>query len=58
MTPQQIEEQIAVLTVKHKALEEAIKAAEETHGNQTMIVDLGKKKLKLKEEIEKYKRML
>lgn len=53
-----IEHHIQHLQEKHDMIDEEIKRVESTHGNQFMIVDLKKKKLKLKDEIEKLKQQM
>lgn len=46
------------LEEKHQFLDEEVRHVESTHSNQMMVVDLKKKKLKLKDEIENLKNKL
>jgi hypothetical protein len=55
MTDEKLNNHIKVLQERHDLMDSEIKRVESTHGNQMMIVDLKKKKLKLKDEIEKLK---
>lgn len=55
MTDEKILDHIKSLQERHDLMDSEIKRVESTHGNQMMIVDLKKKKLKLKDEIEKLK---
>ena len=55
MTEEKMNAHIKVLQERHDLMDSEIKRVESTHGNQMMIVDLKKKKLKLKDEIEKLK---
>jgi len=52
------EERIRLLQERHDLLDREIIRVENTHQNQMMIVDLKKKKLKLKDEIEALKKQL
>ena len=58
MDSQKIEHHIKTLQERHDLLDSEIKRVESTHKNQSMIIDLKKKKLKLKDEIEKLKKQL
>jgi hypothetical protein len=58
MDSQKIEHHIKTLQERHDLLDKDIKIVESTHGNQMMIIDLKKKKLKLKDEIETLKKQL
>ena len=58
MDSQKIENHIRHLQERHDIMDTEIKRVESTHGNQTMIIDLKKKKLKLKDEIEGLKKQL
>lgn len=58
MDSQKIENHIHTLQERHDLLDTEIKRVESTHGNPTMIIDLKKKKLKLKDEIETLKKQL
>ena len=53
MDSQKIENHIRHLQERHDIMDTEIKRVESTHGNQTMIIDLKKKKLKLKESTHK-----
>ena len=53
-----IENHIRFLQEKHDLLDREIIRVENTHRNQSMIIDLKKKKLKLKDEIESLKKQL
>lgn len=53
-----IEHHIQHLQERHDLMDAEIKRVESTHGNQMMIIDLKKKKLRLKDEIEKLKQQL
>lgn len=55
MTDEKILDHIKSLQERHDLMDSEIKRVESTHGNQMMIIDLKKKKLKLKDEIEKLK---
>jgi hypothetical protein len=52
------EERIRLLQERHDLLDREIIRVESTHQNQMMIIDLKKKKLKLKDEIEALKKQL
>lgn len=54
-TDEKILDHIKSLQERHDLMDSEIKRVESTHGNQMMIIDLKKKKLKLKDEIEKLK---
>lgn len=58
MNSLKIEHHIQHLQQNHDKIDEEIKRVESTHGNQFMIIDLKKKKLKLKDEIESLKKQL
>ena len=58
MDSQKIEHHIQTLQERHDLLDSEIKRVESTHGNQMMIIDLKKKKLKLKDEIESFKKQI
>lgn len=58
MTEEKIVDHIKLLQERHDYMDAEIKRVESTHTNQMMIVDLKKKKLKLKDEIEKLKRQI
>lgn len=49
---------IQQLQERHDLLDREITRGEQTHQNQSMIIDLKKKKLKLKDEIEALKKLL
>ena len=52
------EDRIRLLQERHDMLDREITRVEQTHQNQSMIIDLKKKKLKLKDEIEALKKQL
>lgn len=58
MNSEKLEHHIQHLQERHDLLDNEIKRVESTHGNQMMIIDLKKKKLKLKDEIETLKKQL
>ena len=58
MDLQKIEHHIKHLQERHDTMDDEIKRVESTHGNQMMIIDLKKKKLKLKDEIQSLKKQL
>jgi len=59
MTTQQIEDKIRIiLEARHEMFESEIIRVESSHRNQMMIIDLKKKKLKIKDEIEALKKLL
>lgn len=49
---------IKTLQERHDLMDTEIQRVESTHGNQMMIIDLKKKKLKLKDEIENLKKQI
>jgi hypothetical protein len=51
-----IENYIQQLQEQHDKMDKEIQMVESTHRNQMMIVDLKKKKLKLKDEIQNLKK--
>jgi len=55
---EEIQDRIRVLQERHDLMDKEIIRVESTHGNQSMIIDLKKKKLKLKDEIEALKKQL
>ena len=55
---EEIQDRIRVLQERHDLMDKEIIRVETTHRNQSMIVDLKKKKLKLKDEIEELKKQL
>lgn len=58
MSNQETLERIQLLQERHDMFDREITRVEQTHQNQMMIVDLKKKKLKLKDEIEALKKLL
>jgi hypothetical protein len=58
MSNQEILDRIQQLQERHDLLDREVIRVEETHKNQSMIIDLKKKKLKLKDEIEALKKQL
>ena len=58
MSNEDILNRIAVLESRREMFESEIIRVENTHRNQMMIVDLKKKKLKIKDEIEQLKKQL
>lgn len=56
MTQSKIDDHVKVLQERHDYLDSEIKKLESVNGNQVVIIDLKKKKLKLKDEIERHKR--
>ena len=58
MTTQQIEDKIRILEARHEMFESEIIRVENSHRNEMMIIDLKKKKLKIKDEIEALKKQL
>ena len=58
MSNEDILNRIAVLESRHEMFETEIIRVENSHRNQMMIVDLKKKKLKIKDEIEQLKKQL
>jgi len=57
-TSQEIENKISILEARHEMFESEIHRVENSHRNQMMIIDLKKKKLKVKDEIEALKKQL
>jgi hypothetical protein len=55
---QEIENKISILEARHEMFESEIARVESTHRNEMMIIDLKKKKLKIKDEIEALKKQL
>lgn len=55
---EEIQDRIRVLQERHDLMDKEIIRVESTHRNQSMIIDLKKKKLKLKDEIEALKKEL
>lgn len=58
MSSQETLDRIQQLQEKHDLLDREVTRVEQTHQNQSMIIDLKKKKLKLKDEIEALKKLL
>lgn len=58
MSNQEILDRIQQLQERHDLLDREVTRVEQTHQNQSMIIDLKKKKLKLKDEIEALKKQL
>ena len=58
MTTQQIEDKIRILEARHEMFESEIIRVEKSHRNEMMIIDLKKKKLKIKDEIEALRKQL
>jgi len=58
MNNEDILNRIAALEARSEMFESEIIRVENTHRNQMMIVDLKKKKLKIKDEIEQLKKQL
>ena len=58
MTTQQIEDKIRILEARHEMFESEIIRVENSHRNEMMIIDLKKKKLKIKDEIEALRKQL
>jgi hypothetical protein len=58
MSNQEILDRIQLLQERHDLLDREVIRVEQTHQNQSMIIDLKKKKLKLKDEIETLKKLL
>ena len=58
MSNKEILDRIQQLQERHDLLDREVTRVEETHKNQSMIIDLKKKKLKLKDEIEALKKQL
>ena len=58
MTTQQIEDKIRILEARHEMFESEIIRVENSHRNEMMIIDLKKKKLKIKDEIETLRKQL
>jgi len=58
MTTQQIEDKIRILEARHEMFESEIIRVGNSHRNEMMIIDLKKKKLKIKDEIEQLKKQL
>lgn len=54
----EIENKISILEARHEMFESEIVRVENTHKNQMMIIDLKKKKLKIKDEIEALRKQL
>ncbi len=57
-TNKKIENHIESLQEKHRLMNKEIQKMESFNGNQMTIIDLKKKKLKLKDQIEKFKQQL
>ena len=55
---QEIENKISILEARHEMFESEIARVENSHRNEMMIIDLKKKKLKIKDEIEQLKKQL
>ena len=55
---QEIENKISILEARHEMFESEIARVENSHRNEMMIIDLKKKKLKIKDEIEALKKLL
>ena len=55
---QEIENKISILEARYEMFESEIVRVESSHKNQMMIIDLKKKKLKIKDEIEALKKLL
>ena len=55
---QEIENKISILEARHEMFESEIIRVESSHRNEMMIIDLKKKKLKIKDEIEQLKKQL
>lgn len=58
MSNQETLDRIQQLQERHDLLDREIIRVEQTHQNQMMIIDLKKKKLKLKDEIETLTKLL
>lgn len=58
MSNQETLDRIQQLQERHDLLDREVTRVEQTHQNQSMIIDLKKKKLKLKDEIETLKKLL
>ncbi len=58
MSNQETLDRIQQLQERHDLLDREVTRVEQTHQNQSMIIDLKKKKLKLKDEIEALKKLL
>ena len=58
MSNQETLDRIQQLQERHDLLDREVIRVEQTHQNQSMIIDLKKKKLKLKDEIEALKKQL
>jgi len=58
MSNQETLDRIQQLQERHDLLDREVTRVEQTHQNQSMIIDLKKKKLKLKDEIEQLKKQL
>lgn len=58
MSNQETLDRIQQLQERHDLLDREVTRVEQTHQNQSMIIDLKKKKLKLKDEIEALKKQL
>ena len=58
MSNQETLDRIQQLQERHDLLDQEVTRVEQTHQNQSMIIDLKKKKLKLKDEIEALKKLL
>ena len=55
---QEIENKISILEARQEMFEYEIIRVENSHRNEMMIIDLKKKKLKIKDEIETLKKQL
>lgn len=58
MSNQETLDRIQQLQERHDMFDREITRVEQTHQNTTMIIDLKKKKLKIKDEIEVLKKLL
>ena len=58
MSNQETLDRIQQWQERHDLLDREVTRVEQTHQNQSMIIDLKKKKLKLKDEIEALKKLL
>jgi len=55
---QEIENKISILEERHKMFKSEIVRVESSYRNRMMIINLKKKKLKIKDEIEALKKLL
>ena len=58
MSNQEILDRIQQMQERHDLLDREVTRVEQTHQNQSMIIDLKQKTLKLKDEIEALKKQL